>query len=64
MREGKRPLDRLKGRLEGNIKTNLEETGWKGVDWVHLAENRDKWRDFVNTAMNLWVLQYAENIRS
>jgi hypothetical protein len=38
-----------------NIKLDLTEIGWDGVDWIDLAENRYKWRALVNTAMNLQV---------
>jgi hypothetical protein len=38
-----------------NIKINLGEIGWDGVDWTDLAQNRDKWRAFVNAVMNLRV---------
>jgi hypothetical protein len=31
------------------------ETVWEGVDWIHLAQDRDQWRVVVNTVMNLWV---------
>jgi hypothetical protein len=38
-----------------NIKMDLLEIGWGGVDWIGLAQDRDKWRDFVNAVMNLRV---------
>jgi hypothetical protein len=38
-----------------NIKIDLSEIGWDGVDWVDLAQNRDQWRALVNTVMNLQV---------
>jgi hypothetical protein len=38
-----------------NIKMDLRETGWVGMDWIDLAQYRDQWRDLVNTEMNLWV---------
>jgi hypothetical protein len=38
-----------------NIKMDLEETGWDGRDWIELAQDRDHWRAFVNTVMNLRV---------
>jgi hypothetical protein len=38
--EGKRPLGRFTHRWEDNIKMYLRETGWEGVDWMHLAQNR------------------------
>jgi hypothetical protein len=34
---------------------DLREIGWEGVDWMHLAEDRDRWRTLVNTVMNLWI---------
>jgi hypothetical protein len=45
-----------RGRSKGNIKMDLREIGWGGVDWIDLAENRDQWRALVNTVMNLRVL--------
>jgi hypothetical protein len=39
-----------------NIKIDLREIGWDGVDWIDLAQDRDKWRALVNTVMNLRVL--------
>jgi hypothetical protein len=36
-----------------NIKMDLREIGWGGMDWVGLAEDRDRWRALVNTVMNL-----------
>jgi hypothetical protein len=38
-----------------NIKIDLREIGWDDMDWIVLAQNRDQWRTFVNTAMNLQV---------
>jgi hypothetical protein len=38
-----------------NIKMDLKETGWGDTDWIDLAEDRDHWRAFVNTEMNLLV---------
>jgi hypothetical protein len=38
----------------GNIKIDLGEIGWDGVNWVDLAQDRDQWRALVNTVMNLW----------
>jgi hypothetical protein len=39
--EGKRPLGRIKRRWENNIRIDLRETGLEGVDWMHLAQDRD-----------------------
>jgi hypothetical protein len=53
--EGKRPLGRPRRRWEDNIKIDLRETGFGDVDWIHLAQDRDRWRALVNTIMNLRV---------
>jgi hypothetical protein len=50
--EGRRPLERPRGRQVDNIKMDLRETGWDGMDWTDLAQNRDKWRAIVNMVMN------------
>jgi hypothetical protein len=42
-------------RWEDNIRMDLREIGWGGMDWIGLAQDRGKWRALVNTAMNLWV---------
>jgi hypothetical protein len=53
--KGKRPLGRSRRRLEDNIKKDLIEIGWDGMDWIDLTPNRDQWRALANTAMNLQV---------
>jgi hypothetical protein len=53
--EGKRQLGRQRRMWVDNIKMNLLEIGWGGVDWISLAPDRDKWRALVNAIMNLWV---------
>jgi hypothetical protein len=53
--EGKRTLGRTKRRRVDNIKMDITEKVWDGVDWIDLAEYRDQWRVLVNTAMNLRV---------
>jgi hypothetical protein len=53
--EGKRPLGRLRRRWVDNIKMNLLEIGWGGVDWIGLTQDRDKWRALVHAVMNLLV---------
>jgi hypothetical protein len=53
--EGRRPLRRPRRRWVDNIKMDLGEIGWAGVDWIELAQDRDHWRALVNTVMNLRV---------
>jgi transcription termination factor 2 len=53
--EGKRPLGRLRRRWVDNIKMDLREIGWDGMDWIDLTQDRDQWRALVNTVMNLQV---------
>jgi hypothetical protein len=53
--EGKRPLVIPKRRWEDNIGMDLRELGWEGVDLLHVAQDRDKWRAVVNTVMNLRI---------
>jgi hypothetical protein len=53
--EGRRALGRPRRRWEDNIKMNLKERGFGDVDWIHLAQDRDRWRALVNTVMNLRV---------
>jgi hypothetical protein len=50
---GKRPLEGPRCRWVDKIKMDFRETGWGGIDWVDLAQNRDKLRAFVNTVINL-----------
>jgi len=50
--EGKRLLGRLRHRWEGNIKMDLQEVGCGGMDWIELAQDRDRWRARVSAAMN------------
>jgi hypothetical protein len=53
--EGKRPLGRPRRRWVDNIKIDLREKGWYGMDWIDLAQDRDQWRALVNMVMNLRV---------
>jgi hypothetical protein len=54
--EGKRPIGRPRRRWEDGIRMDLEEIDWGGVEWIHLAQDRDRWRALVNAVMNLRVL--------
>jgi hypothetical protein len=53
----KRPLGRPRHRWEDNIKMDVRETGWGGMHWIHVAQDRDQWRALVNTVMNFRVQQ-------
>jgi hypothetical protein len=54
--EGKRPLGRPRHRWENNIKMDLREVGWDGMDWIDLTHDMSKWRAPDNMIMNLCVL--------
>jgi hypothetical protein len=53
--EGKSPLERPRRRWEDNIRMIFQEVGCGGVDWIGLAQDRDRWRVIVNAVMNLRV---------
>jgi hypothetical protein len=53
--EGKRPLGRPRPRWENNIKMDFQEVGRGGMEWIELAQDRDRWRTLVNAVMNLRV---------
>jgi hypothetical protein len=53
--EGKRSLRRPRHRRDDNSIMGLRKTGWEGVDWIHLTNDREEWWALVNTVMNLWV---------
>jgi hypothetical protein len=53
--DGRRPLGRPRRRWEDNIKVDLREIGFGDMDWIHWAQDRDRWRALVNTVMNLRV---------
>jgi len=59
--KGRRPLGRPRRRWEDNIKMDLKEVGCGVMDWIELAQNRDRWRALVNAVMNLRVPQNAGN---
>jgi len=51
--ERKGPLGKPRRRWEHNIKMDLQEVGCGGMDWIELAQGRDRWRALVNVVMNL-----------
>jgi hypothetical protein len=53
--EGKRPQGRPRRRWVDNIKMDLREIGWDGMEWIDLAQYRDQWRALVNAVMNLRI---------
>jgi hypothetical protein len=53
--ERKRPLGRPRRTWVDNIKMDLREIGWDGMDWIDLSQDRDQWRALVNAVMNLRV---------
>ena len=49
----KRPIGRPRRRWDDNIKTDLQEVEWGGMDWITVTQDRDRWRAVVNAVMNL-----------
>ena len=62
--EGKRPLGRPRRRWVDNIRTDLQEVGCGYMDWIGLAQDRDRWRTLVSAVMNLRVPCNAGNLTS
>ena len=60
--KGKRPVGRFRRRWEDTIKMNLKSISWEIVDWIGLAQDRNKWRYLVNAVMNLRVAKDAVNL--
>jgi len=54
--EGKRPLGRHRCRWENNMKIDIQDVACGGMDWIGLAQDRDRWRVLANAVMNLRVL--------
>jgi hypothetical protein len=54
--EGKRPLERPRRRWVYNIRMDLGEVGWGDMDWIGLAQDRNRWKALVNSVLNLKVL--------
>jgi hypothetical protein len=53
--EGKRPQGKLRRRWVDNIRMDPGEMGWCDVDWIGLAQDRNRWRALVNSVLNLRV---------
>jgi hypothetical protein len=53
--EGKKPFRRPRHGWNNNINVDLEEVGCRGMDWIELAQEREKWRALLNAVMNLRV---------
>ena len=53
--DGKKPLGRPRCRWDDNIKMDLQEVGCGGMDWIKVAQDRDRWQELVNAAMDLQV---------
>jgi hypothetical protein len=51
--EGKRPIGRPKHKLEDNIKIHLQKVGYESVEWIDLAQDKDRWRVLVNAEMKI-----------
>jgi hypothetical protein len=62
--EERRPLGRRRRRWLYNIGMELVEVGWGDVDWIGLAQDRDRWRALVNSVLNLRVPQNAGKLSS
>jgi hypothetical protein len=54
--EGRKPLGRPRHRWEDNVKMDLQEVGWGGMDWIDMAQDRDRWQALVSAVINLRVL--------
>jgi hypothetical protein len=62
--EGKKQRGRPRRRWEDHIRMDLGEIRWEGVDRLHLAQDKDRWRALVNISMNLRVPQKAGKLTS
>jgi hypothetical protein len=54
---GKETTWKTRHRWEDGIRMDLKQIGYGSVEWIHLAQDRDRWRAVVNMVMNLWVLE-------
>ena len=54
-REGNRPLGRSRRRWVENIKTDLQEVGCLGMDWIEMSQDKDRWRELVSVVMHFRI---------
>jgi len=59
--KGERPLGRTRRRWQENSKLDLEKVRWRGLDWIYLVQDRDRWWAVVNAVMNFRVAQKEGN---
>jgi hypothetical protein len=59
--EGKRPLGRPRSRWDDNMQIDLQEVGWRGIDWIYLTQYIDRWQALLNAVMNFRVPLNAQN---
>jgi hypothetical protein len=59
--KGKEPLGRPRRKWEDNIEMYLQEVGLEGLDWIDLAQGRNRWRYLVNTLLNLLAPYNTKN---
>jgi len=59
--ERKINLGRPRHREDNNVKMDLQEVCWRSMEWIYLAQNRDKWRALLNAVLNNWVPQNSGN---
>ena len=60
--KGQRPLSKPRGRIGDNIKTQLEEVRWDGLDWIQLAQDRGKWLFFFKNVIKSWIYKLRDTI--
>jgi hypothetical protein len=58
--EGRKPLERTRRRWEDNIKMDIREVRW-GIDWIDVAQDKNRWRAVVKAVMNFQFPQNAES---
>jgi hypothetical protein len=52
--EGRRSFGRPRHRWEDSIKIHLQDVGYEVMDWIGMAQDRNRWRVLVNAVMNVW----------